>query len=352
MNIGNAWAHSCHQQHNKNMSKNAPVLTGRPDAEMTDVLDFLTREDADQPDPTLLGAEEGRALAVRNSLRWNRELPAVESTHELSFPCIVPDLDGGVPEHAIDALLITPAEAEPGLILYIHGGGFAFCNIQTHERFARQLAIASRCSVLSVDYRLAPEHPFPAGLNDCISVFRQLDTLHEEFPLTKGPVAVSGDSAGANLALALILHEQEEDRTAPDFGLMFYGVFGADFETTSYRQFENGPGLTRGKMIRYIDWYATAEQQTQALVAPNVASDAQLQRLPPLYFNAAEIDPLCSDTLTLVERLRGLGRQDEFDLYPGVVHGFLQMSLRLPAASQATAATGAAFQHFVRDLRN
>lgn len=328
------------------MSKNAPALTGHPDKIMMEVLEFLARKNANLPDPTTLSATQGRAQAKQTTLHWNQDLPSLARTDEVHFPCVMSGADPVPEDCSIATMLFTPEKVEPGLILYIHGGGFAFCDIETHERFARQLAIASHCSVLSVDYRLAPEDPFPAGLNDCISVFRQLGVLHEQFPVTKGPVAVAGDSAGANLALALILHEQEEERAAPDFGLMFYGVFGADFETTSYRQFENGPGLTRDKMIRYINWYANAEQQKLPLVAPNVASDTQLKRLPPMYFNAAEIDPLCSDTLMLVERLRALGRDDPFDLYPGVVHGFLQMSLRLPAACRATSDAATAFREF------
>lgn len=326
------------------MTKNASTLTGHPDAAMTEVLEFLARKNAGLPDPTTLSATQGRALARQTNLHWNQDLPSLARTDELRFPCVMSDAESGTDERSITTLLFTPEKVEPGLILFIHGGGFAFCDIETHERFARQLAVESRCCVLSVDYRLAPEDPFPAGLNDCISVFRQLDAVHEQFPMTIGPIAVAGDSAGANLALALILHEQDEGRAAPDFGLMFYGVFGADFETTSYRQFEDGPGLTRDKMIRYMNWYATADQQAQPLVAPNVASDTQLKRLPPLYFNAAEIDPLCSDTQILVERLRTLGRDDPFDLYPGVVHGFLQMSLRLPAACRATSDAATAFR--------
>jgi len=312
------------------------IRTGQPDALMQAVLDRLATEDAGMPDPTTLPPEKGRELALLSNRRWNRQLPELQTVHQLQFSSST-----GSP---IDGRLFTPHGAQNALVLFIHGGGFAFCDIDTHERCARLLAMACNCPLLSINYRLAPEHPFPCGLLDCIDVFRQLDSLHQDHPLTRGPVALAGDSAGASLALSTMMHEQQNGMRLPDLALFFYGVFGTDVDTPSYRQFENGPGLTRAKMMRYLDWYVPASQRNDPLVSPLLADDDALRSLPPLYFNVAEIDPLCSDTERLVARLHRLGRQDPLQVYLGVVHGFMQMSLRLPAACKAIEDAGRVFR--------
>ena len=307
--------------------------------EMRAVLDRLAEEDAGLDDPTLLPPAEGRALAARSNERWNTDLPDMAAVNTL--PTTGAD---GAP---MPLRLLTPPEADRGLILYVHGGGFAFCSGATHERAARLLAIESGVTVATFDYRLAPEAPYPAGLEDCIAIWKQVATgaiLPAE--IAGGLLAVSGDSAGANLALALMLSELTHGRHVPDMGLLFYGVYGADFETESYRQCAEGPGLTRAKMMRYWDWYAphATTVRTDPLVTPLSAGDDILIDLPPLYLNAAEIDPLRSDSEALHARLLALGRNDRFRLHRGVVHGFMQMTLSLAAARAAVAEAGSAFR--------
>jgi acetyl esterase len=154
---------------------------------------------------------------------------------------------------------------------------------------------------------------------------------------------VSGDSAGANLALAAMLHEQRLGHALPDGGILFYGVYSADHATPSHKRFVDGPGLTTGKMRRYWDWYAPDEAvRRDPLAAPLEASDAELREMPPLWLMAAGIDPLLSDTLALARRLSELGRPDPVTVVPGVVHGFLQMTVSLEAARIALAEAGAA----------
>lgn len=313
-----------------------------PNQPMQEILDALAIEDAELCDPTTLSPEQGRAMAAQANQRWNIDLPELERVDHFSFE--------GDTGHPIEAQLFSPLQREHGLIVFIHGGGFAFCDTSTHERFIRLLAIESQCAVLSVDYRLAPEHPYPAGLDDCVSACEQLSTIYSRCPWTQGPLALAGDSAGANLVLATLLRQQDKPAPhAPGFALLFYGVFGTDFDTPSYLQFADGPGLSRYKMQRYIGWYAEAEQYSEPWVSPLLASDAALKRLPPLYFNAAEIDPLRSDSEMLVARLQSLGRDEQLDTVPGVVHGFLQMTQRLDVACSATAEAGKAYRKFAHN---
>ena len=310
---------------------------------MDSILSRLQREDVSMPDPTTLPLDQAREIAELTHSRWNQDKPPMHRIDEVEFTA--PD------GYTILARLFTPSGASSGLIMFIHGGGFALCSINTHETAARTLATETGCAVISVAYRLAPEHPFPTGLNDCIEAYRQLDKVRKALDWTCGPTAISGDSAGANLALALMLHEQENGKPRPNFAMLFYGVYNANFQSDSYLEYENGPGLTRQKMMRYFDWYAPENARDNPLICPVLASDTALNALPPLYLNAAEVDPLCSDTKILAARLSALGRKDQLRIYQGVVHGFMQMTSSLPAAREATADAAHAFRQHVKTTK-
>ncbi|MDF2374308.1 MAG: alpha/beta hydrolase [Rhizobiaceae bacterium] len=313
-----------------------------PSPEMRTILERLAQEDGGLADPTMMPPSEGRAQASRSNQRWNDATPPMAQICDFL-------LTEGT-SHPIACRILFPENPASGAILYLHGGGWAYCNMDTHDRAARLLAQEAGVPVVLCDYRLAPEHPFPAGLDDCIHVWRAMAGRHGPFAGLTGPLAISGDSAGANLALALMIAEQKAERddgTLPDLGLLFYGVYGADFSTPSYVECADGPGLTRGKMMRYFDWYSPQASRQEPLVAPLRASDAMLRALPPLYLNAAEIDPLRSDSEQLYARLSSLGRADRFRIHSGVVHGFMQMSLELEEARQALSDAGAAFRSFV-----
>lgn len=313
------------------MSRSQPSAS-QPSPAMAAILARLAAEDAGLPDPTLLPAAEGRAQAARGNARWNRDLPEMAEVREVS----VEGAAGPLP-----CRILVPQGAVRGTILYLHGGGWAFCDRDTHERACRLLAMAAGAVVVNADYRLAPEHPFPAGLEDADAIWAALHAGHAPFAGLVGPYALAGDSAGANLALAVML-----GANAPpaDCGLLFYGVYGADFTTASYTEFAEGPGLSRAKMQRYWDWYAPEALRDNPQLAPLRATDAALRALPPLYLNAAEIDPLRSDSERLYARLMALGRADRFRLHGGVVHGFMQMSLELEEAQRALVDAGEAFR--------
>jgi acetyl esterase len=306
--------------------------TGRT-PQMQAIHEWLLQEDAGLPDWLSLPAAEGRALAARLNRRWNAELPPVASVTPLRLP-------GATGGPAIPAQMIEPPDALPGCILFLHGGGWAFCDLDTHQGLMRRLALATRRKVLGIDYRLAPEHPYPAPLADCIAGWRW---LADESGIA-GPFGVAGDSAGANLALALVLGEQAAGRRVPDAALLFYGIFAADLDSPSYRRFATGYGLTRERMRRFFDWYVPQAQRVDPLVSPIEASDAEFAALPPLFLNAAGLDPLLCDTLAMVERLQRIGARHEFVLHPGLHHGFMLMSSHLPAADEAIGRAAAFFR--------
>lgn len=304
---------------------------------MQALIEKVAAETGPLPDPTLLPPAEGRARSAAVNRRWNVDLPEMESDREVWVAA-----DPKLGSERCRLRILTPKHAEGGTLFFVHGGGFAFGSPETHERCARVLAIEAGMAIALPDYRLAPEAPFPAGLFDTVACLRAL-LSGAIVGADRSPVYVCGDSAGANLALAAMLHEIAENRPLPHGGLLFYGNYSGDLVGPSYTRFADGPGLTTARMQRYWDWYAGQRDiRADPLACPLTASDEALAQLPPLYLMAAGVDPLFSDTVTLSERLKALGRADSFDIVAGVTHGFLQNTLELKAAREALQTAGMA----------
>ncbi|TXR49533.1 alpha/beta hydrolase [Phyllobacterium endophyticum] len=323
---------------------NAAGFSNELSAEMRAVLRRVEEELGPQPDPTLLPPVEGRAQSERSNQRNNVNLPPLFRTRDV---IVAANTELGSQDCRMRVLV--PHDAGIGAVLFVHGGGFAFCSPETHERCARVLANETGLPVLVPDYRLAPEHPFPAGLHDVVACLRAAFAATAEAGISAGPVIIAGDSAGANLALAAVLHEEKDRRSLPSGMLLFYGAFDADFTTESYVQFAEGPGLTRGKMQRYWNWYCADEDaRRNSLATPLHTDDDVLRVLPPLYLLAAGVDPLLSDTLLFADRLKAVGRNDPLTVVPGVTHGFLQNTNELAAAREALLAAGEAARGMIR----
>lgn len=301
---------------------------------MLAVLRRLVEEDAGVGDPTLMTPRQARVVSELTNMRWNADLPAMAEVRTL--------VHAGMPARWV----VPKNDKGTDAILQVHGGGWALGSPATHEGAARQLASVCACPVLTVDYRLAPEDRFPAGLDDILTAWRSRSSRS-----SGRRWSIAGDSAGANLGLAAMLAMIGAQEDLPACGLLFYGVYGTDFNSESYLKNANGPGLTREKMMRYWDWYAPKEVRNNPLVAPLAAGDEVLRALPPLYLNAAGLDPLLSDTEALFRRLRAIGREDVFDHVPGVVHGFMQMSSVLPEAREAFRRAGEVFSEFTAQSR-
>lgn len=305
-------------------------------AEMQALFDWLTELDKDLPDLATLPITEARAIRARQAERTNADLPAVANVTRLALPGLA-----GSPAIACD--LIEPLGSVPGCITYLHGGGWVHGNLASHARLARMLAITTGTRVLYVDYRLAPENPYPAGLDDTVAAWRWSVAESARNNTFQGKLAIAGDSAGANLALASMLHEMQSDRRIPDLALLFYGVYSADLDSPSYQRFAKGYGLTRAAMAGLWDMYAPASLRRDALLSPIEASAAALARLPPLYLCAAGLDPLLFDTIGLADRLDAAGATYELNIHDGVQHAFLQHTARLEEARRAFRLAGAFF---------
>lgn len=302
------------------------TVADRLSVEMRALLDRIAREDGDLPDRTLLPAELGRAQFEAVSERWNRELAPMHDVVDHVF-----DTDEG----AIASRLFVPVPAPEGGILFVHGGGWAFGSIRTHEAAIRLLAEASGLAVLAIDYRLAPEHPYPCGLHDVLATGKLLASV-SDMHRVGCRWGIAGDSAGANLAMACMLRQVETiGHTEFAFSLLFYGCFAPELDSRAHQMYGTGFGLTTAKMRRFFDWYAPGEHRYRFDVSPLLAPDALVATLPPTYLLAAELDPLRDDTVALHSRLNTLKVETCLRRCDGVVHGFLQMANALQSGQSA-----------------
>lgn len=301
--------------------------------EMEEAFAYNQAEDAKLPDQSKMTMAEQRRVRATSSKRWNGDLPPVRSAERFAIPGLY-----DAPDVAVE--LVTPLECQSGCIVYMHAGGWAFGSLDSHANLARNLAIATRTRLLSVDYRLAPEHPYPAALDDVAAAIRYAAKRAESDRDFAGPLGAAGDSAGANLAMAATMREGETGRRRPDAVLGFYGVWGCDFDTPSYRRFGIGYGLSQAGMRKFLDYYAPGGDGPGALrydplVSPVHASEATMAKLPPVYLNAAGLDPLLSDTVEMARKLDAAGATYDVNVHEGVHHGFMQITSRLPEARRA-----------------
>lgn len=308
-------------------------MTHWVDPEMATILERLRA--APSVDLKALPIAQARATFETGALPWNEGAPPIES-RDLR----VPTRDGD-----LRARLYQPPEAlEGAVIVFVHGGGWTFGSIDTHDGTMRSLATAATCAVLGVDYRLAPEHPFPAPLDDVLATIAFVEAGGLGRRHDAADIAIAGDSAGANLALAALLARRIAGDAPLAAGLLFYGCYEPDFSSESHTAFGDGEYLlTSDNMRWYWDNFLGRTNRDTALLAAPLRTD--LRGLPPLYISAAGLDPLRDDTLRLAERLAAAGVTHRCDLVPGVVHGCLRMSRELKAARDMIDAAGAFAAH-------
>ena len=233
----------------------------------------------------------------------------------------VPGADGEIP-----ARIYAPegSEARPPLVFF-HGGGWVIGNLDTHDGKARKLANASGRSVVSVGYRLAPEHPFPAPAEDCYAATAWVDAHREAVRGGPGPLAVAGDSAGGNLAGAVALMARDRGGPALGFQLLIYPVADCDFERPSYRQNAEGYMLTRDVMMWFWDQHVPDVARRRDPYVNLVAAE-DLRGLPPARVITAEYDPLRDEGEAYAARLEAAGVPVTCRRYDGMIHGFLSFA--------------------------
>jgi acetyl esterase len=265
---------------------------------------------------------------------FERDAPALSGPPRLVAE--VRDVDAaGVP-----ARLYRPGSPTPGAVLFAHGGGWALGSIDSHDALCREIAIASEATVLSVDYRLAPEHPFPAALDDCDAAWYWLRGAAEELGIDADRIALAGDSAGGALAASLALRLRDRRERPARLQALIYPCVDPSLDSPSAHEFADGYRLTRAGMRWFWSAYLGRKAPTPD-AAPALVAD--LSGFPPALVITASNDVLRDEGEAYGARLRAAGVPTEIVRVEGTLHGFIRFGA-WPAAQRTRALLGDALR--------
>ena len=305
-----------------------PELGGQRLASDIQTLLWLDRLVGDDDSAERKSVEETRAERLKEArIVAHRPPISMARVEEVAIPG---------PAGTMGARLYAPvATSEPSpLLVYFHGGGWVIGGLETHDDPCRFLAAHSGARILSVDYRLAPEHPFPAAAEDADAAYEWAAADPERLGADPGRIGVGGDSAGANLAAAACLTARDRGLPLPAMQLLIYPVTETAGTARSRRTFGEGFMLTRADM----DWFerhylppgADRDDPRVALLgAPDLSG------LPPAYVATAGFDPLRDEGEAFAARLREAGVPVALRRHPGLIHTFLNLTAICPAAREA-----------------
>lgn len=255
----------------------------------------------------------------------------------------------------VDTRELTVAETLPGrlytpqglpngspLLVFLHGGGWVIGDMDTHDEPCRELAARAGVRVLSVDYRLAPEHKFPAAVDDSLAAYRWAREHAAKLGADPDSVALGGDSAGGNLSIVVAHQCTVAGDRVPDFLLLFYPAANPSNETRSRKLFDDGFFLTDADMTWFADHYCARELREDVRYAPGLAED--LSGLPPTYLATGGFDPLRDDGEAFGERLKAAGVPVIVRRHPELIHGFVNLGGISAAAAGAVAEAAGALR--------
>ena len=267
-----------------------------------------------------------RRAYVNERRFWNEGGPVMKETLDLEVP---------TPYGSVRARLHKPGGLRPGVLVYIHGGGYLLGGLDTHDRIMRMLAELSGLAVLGVDYTLSPEAKFPQAIEECAGACAWLHEHQDEFGLDMSKVAFAGDSAGAHIAMATALWIRDKGvRCGTVAGLLlYYGLYGLS-DSPSRRLF-GGPwdGLAPEDLALYEDLYlpeGAAREEAAGSPYYCIFNGDLTHDVPPLFIVSAQYDPLRDDSAALHEVVSAHGGVSVYECVPGVMHAFLHHSRMLP----------------------
>lgn len=285
-----------------------------------------------------LTPEESRAQLATFSRLLGGAATAVSSVENITIPG---------PNGDIFARLYRPLNADSGplpVLIYYHGGGWIQGDLETHDQPCRLLANASGGLVLSVDYRLAPENKFPAGVEDCLAAFRWVRDNPEEIGADEKRVAVGGDSAGGNLSAVVCQQTALSGETGPMFQLLIYPATDSRMNSKSHTLFADGYFLTRERINWYLGLYLddVKKHETDLRFSPRHNEDLSGQ--PPAFVITAGFDPLRDEGRAYHDALLAAGVKSDYLQYDGMIHAFINMAGVLPQAKDMLEKSGAALK--------
>ncbi|MBK5205070.1 MAG: alpha/beta hydrolase [Polaromonas sp.] len=300
---------------------------------MRDVLNRMTR--AERPPFHTLTPLQARAAYEAGADVLEIAKPALARVEDFSIPA----RDG----QALPARLYAPSAERLPVLLYFHGGGFTIGSIATHDVLCRQLSHLAGCAVVSVDYRLAPEHKFPTAANDAWDALRWLAAHAASQGLDAARLAVGGDSAGGTLAAMCAVLARDADLPLA-LQLLFYPGCAAHQDTPSYHKFASGFLLEEADISWFFGHYMRSPaDRDNWRFAPLNAPD--VEGVAPAWLGLAECDPLVDEGVMYGDKLRAAGVSVDLEIYRGVTHEFVKMGRVIPAARQAHADAARALRH-------
>ncbi len=228
---------------------------------------------------------------------------------------------------------LEQGQAQPALV-YFHGGGWVIGDLESHDTICREIAHRAGISLIAVDYRLAPEHLFPAAAEDAIAAAKWVSENAAELGVDPGRLAVGGDSAGGNLAAVAALAARDDGGPDIAFQLLIYPVTDFDTERRSYIERGQSPPVKRETMQWFIDLYLRGEADKRDWRAAPLQAES-LAGLPPAYVLTAGYDPLSDEGKAYADALTAAGTPCTFKCYDGQIHGFLNMARINPQTFEA-----------------
>lgn len=244
----------------------------------------------------------------------------------------IEDMDLPLAGRTISARLYVPESADhaPPLTLFYHGGGFVIGTLDTHDNLCRKLARESGSAVLSVGYRLAPEAPFPAGLDDCYNALVWASRNGDKLGIDASRLAVAGDSAGGNLAAAVSIRARDEGGPKLRHQLLIYPVTDNDFTRPSYAQNGAAGGFLTTEMMQWFWNHYVGNRDEAHIPLATVQRTEDLSNLAPATIITAECDPLRDEGMAYAKRLADAGVPTDAEVAPGMIHGFASLFEAVP----------------------
>lgn len=291
------------------------------------LIDAMLREMADLNAPPIQNMQPRQARSMYSEARVIGDVDEVEKVIDRKILSKIP-----VRVYHPDTAPMKP------LLVYYHGGGWVIGDLDTHDHICRRLANEVDCVVLSVDYRLAPEHPFPAPLNDCYAALEWAVANAGDLGIDANRIAVGGDSAGGNLSAAVAIRARDESGPKLLMQLLIYPVTCSEMSLPSYEENAEGYMLTRDAMVWFWDLYLRNRgDRSNPLAAPLYLDD--FSKLPAAYIITAEYDPLRDEGEAYAQHLTDAGVAVTCIRYDGVIHGFYGMFQELDVAEEAVKAS-------------
>jgi acetyl esterase len=290
-----------------------------------EILLQMIRE-ANRPAFETVGADAARELFMAGRKVLAPDPMPVAETRDLEIPG---------PRGPIPARLYRSAKSGTlPVLVFFHGGGWVVGNIESHDGMCRHLANRTEGAVVSVDYRMGPEHRFPAAVDDCVAATAWTADNAAALGIDPARLAVGGDSAGGNLAAVVSLVVRDKGAPRIAYQVLIYPATDAAMRHESIARYAEGYVLTRATMRWFYEQYlASPEEAEDWRVSPLLAPD--LSRLPPAFVLTAGYDPLCDEGDAYVQRLAAAGVPVTHRRFPGQVHGFAMNGKVIRAAAPA-----------------